>query len=79
MINGNHEDVDVRYTGFSVQLDKGIINFSTRSLFTNKLNEHSAQTLAQKYGGNGHLHAAGFSLPLNDGFELLKENQIAII
>lgn len=73
LIQENYEDVDVRYTGFRVQLDKGIINFSTRSLSTNKLNEHSAQALAQEYGGDGHLHAAGFSLPLEDGFELLKK------
>lgn len=69
----NYKDVDVRYTGFKVQLDKGIINFSTRSLSTNKLKEHSAQALSQEHGGDGHLHAAGFSLPLEDGFELLKK------
>lgn len=73
LIQRNYKDVDVRYTGFKVQLDKGIINFSTRSLSTNKLKEHSAQALSQEHGGDGHLHAAGFSLPLKDGFELLKK------
>lgn len=73
LIQEKYKDVDVRYTGFRVQLDMGIISFSTRSLSTNKLNEHSAQALAQEYGGNGHLHAAGFILPLEEGFKLLKQ------
>ena len=73
LIQRNYKDVDVRYTGFIIQLDKGIINFSTRSLSTNKNSEHSARALAQEYGGDGHLHAAGFSLLLKDGFELLKK------
>ena len=75
LIQEKYKDVDVRYTGFRVQLNEGIISFSTRSLSTNKNSEHSAQALAQKYGGNGHLHAAGFSLFLDDGFKLLKENR----
>lgn len=78
LIQEKYKDADVRYTGFRVQLDKGIISFSTRSLSSNKFKENSAQALAQKYGGNGHLHAAGFKLSLDDGFKLLKKDKTII-
>ena len=56
------------WIGYTVNLKENFIKFSIRSKFKD------CNEIAKKFEGNGHSKAAGFSVPIELGFAIIKSN-----